>query len=32
MADKATRQGTQTLGNYKKLGRKDIVEILKLAL
>jgi alcohol dehydrogenase YqhD (iron-dependent ADH family) len=32
MADKATGKGSWTIGGFKKLGRNDVLEILKLAL
>ena len=31
MSAKATGQGTYTLGNFVKLGEKDVLEILKIA-
>ena len=31
MADKCTKGGTQTLGNFVKLTKQDIIEIYKMA-
>lgn len=31
MADKCTNNGTKQIGNFKKLGREDVLNILKMA-